>query len=337
MPKKTGGSSKSAKTKRKIRKKKRDKFVTGALMISGAAVLLIVAANFAGIGSDRRDSLPNEPISDPMLSDTDITAYEQYGDSDRVCRFDFIDVGQGDSALITTPDGKFILIDAGTAASSDMLIRHLNASGVEEIEYFVISHPHNDHIGGAREVLEKYDVNHIIMSDAVSNTAQFEKLYNSILLEKEDGCKVYSAKPGDRYTVNDCIMDIIGPVEKDEENLNNSSVALTFTYGSFDAIFPGDSEKKAEELIISTGADIDCELYKVSHHGSDTSSSEAFINSVSPEVSVISCGRDNSHGHPNTEIVQRLYNSGSAVYVTSELGTVSVVTDGDGYAVYAKE
>ncbi len=331
MPGKSKGSSRSKRTNQKVKKKKRDKFVTNAVMLTCTAILLVVVANLTqnGIGQNDKNTADNNGSSQT------VHAGESYNRTDKVCTFDFIDVGQGDSALITTPGGEFILVDTGTAASRDVLFKHLESRNVDEIDYLILTHPHSDHIGGAGKVLEEYDVNCIIMPNAVSATAQFEKLFETIAEEKENGCKVYTAEPGDIYNIDGCLMKMIGPAEIDEDELNNCSAAFTFTYGEFDALFTGDSEKKAEKLILSLGANIDCELYKAAHHGSDTSSCEEFINAVTPQITVISCGKDNSYGHPSTEIVQRLYDIGSEVYVTSEVGTITVLTDGDGYSVSA--
>ena len=335
MPKKSTGASsgksrsktsKSGRRNSRIKKKQRDKFMIGAVAVASMAIAVVAVANIFGFGDvDKIDpELPLFPENIPVM--------DSYTENDKLCRFDFIDVGQGDSALITTPEKEYILVDTGTA-SSEKLLKHLDVSGVDEIEYLILSHPHNDHIGGAADVLEKYKVNHVIMPDAASTTAVFEKLYEALLEEKEGGCKIYSAKPGDTYEIDGCTMNFTGPMEIDEDEFNNCSAAFVFTYGEYDALFTGDTEKKYEKKMIASGAKLDCELYKVAHHGSDTSNCKEFIDAVTPEVSVISCGKNNTYGHPNTEIVQRLYNAGSVIFSTADCGTLSVFTDGDGYYI----
>lgn len=336
MPKKTSKSAKYGRTSKKVKKKKRDRFVTNAVIITGAAVLIVLASNIIENDTATETKLPGGNARE-MLSSENSRNHEVYDTTENLCRFDFIDVGQGDSALITTPTKDYILIDTGTSSSKNDLAAHLRKAGVDEIDYLVLSHPHNDHIGGARKVLEDYKVNCIIMPNVVSNTAQFEKLYDAIVLEKQDGCCVYTAQAGDRYEIGGCVMSMIGPAQIDENDLNGCSASLVFTYGEFDALFTGDAESKAEEQMLASGAKLDCELYKVAHHGSDTSSSAGFISAVSPELSVISCGKNNSYGHPHTTIVQRLHDAGSEIYVTSELGTITVFTDGDGFSVHSAE
>ena len=331
MPKKSNGTSKSRKTNKKIKRKKRDSFVTNAVILSVIAIIIIAVSNVSEMFSDgNKDAGNNSGASIPVANPS---TQESYTDGDKLCRFDFIDVGQGDSTLITTPNKDYILIDTGTASSQDKLMKHLEVSSVDEIDYLILSHPHSDHIGGAVKVLSEYDVKYVIMPDVVTTTAQFDRLYEALALEKQSGCKIYSAKPGDKYETDGCTMNIIGPLEIDDDELNNCSVSLTINYGDYDAIFTGDTEKSSEKLILSSGRDVDCELYKVAHHGSDTSSSREFIEAVTPEISVISCGKNNSYGHPHSEILERLHSIGSEIYITSELGTVTVFTDGNGYSV----
>ena len=324
MPKKSSGPSKSRKTNKKIKRKKRDSFVTNAVILASIAIIIVAVSNISGMFSDGNKTTSNN--SGASIPATNPSVQESYTDEDRLCRFDFIDVGQGDSTLITTPNKDYILIDTGTASSRDELMKHLELSSVDEIDYLILTHPHSDHIGGAERVLAEYDVKCVIMPDVATTTAQFDKLYEGLALEKQSGCKIYSAKPGDKYETDGCTMKIVGPLEIDDGELNNCSVALTFTYGEYDALFTGDAEKSAEKLILSSGRDVDCELYKVAHH-------KEFVEAITPEISVISCGKDNSYGHPNTEILERLHSIGSEIYITAELGTVTVLTDGNGYSV----
>ncbi len=327
MPGSKKRSSGSKRNTKRIKKKKRDRFVTNAVLVSCVAIAVVAIANIAGQQSDKSGA-----DKSPIQEDSKHLG-ETYTDTDKTCKFEFLDVGQGDSTLITTPDGSSVLVDTGTASSRDMLIKHLEENTDGEIELLILTHPHSDHIGGAQKVLEEFDVKYIVMPDVISATAQFEKLCTAIAEEKENGCVLYSAEPGDIYEIGGCTIRMTGPWETDEDELNNSSAAFMFTYGSFDALFTGDSELKAEKLMLFNAGNLDCELYKVAHHGSDTSSCEEFVNAATPQISVISCGKDNSYGHPSTEIVQRLNSAGSAVFVTSEVGRVTVTTDGEGYSI----
>lgn len=326
-------SSKSSRQKRKIRKKQQDKLLTAVVFVAVIAIAIIVLANIGGFGGESV-SLP-ERIATPTGATKSNVPPVAFSETDSLLRFDFIDVGQGDSTLITTPGGEHILVDTGTSIDT-RLIKHLEISDVDEIDYLILTHPHNDHIGGAVSVLSKYDVGCVIMPDAATNTTLFDRLYRAILREKQSGCKVYSAEPGDTYEIDGCRLDILAPFGIDEENLNNSSVVMKLSYKNYDAMFSADAERIVEDSLLLYGEKLDCELYKVAHHGSDTSSTAEFVRAVSPDVSVISCGTDNSYGHPHTEIVKRLGDNGSAVYVTADIGTITVLTDGEGYSVLSE-
>ncbi len=320
-----------SKSRKKAKKKKQDRFFIYALMVAVSAILIIAALNILGKGTNSKIKLPEKGGAEN--SQTEAAASHSRG----MCRFDIIDVGQGDCSLITTPNGKFILVDSGTSLAENTVISYLEDAGADKIDYFILTHPHNDHIGSARAVLDKFKVNCIIMPEVGASTMQFDGLYNAIVREKAGGCKVYSAEPGDSYEIDGCTMNIIGPAGIDEEEFNNCSVAFMFTYGDFDAVFTGDTEADYERRIIAGGHKLDCELYKVAHHGSDSSSCEAFVSKLTPDISVISCGVDNSYGHPSTTVIQRLVNIGSRVFITSENGTVSVLTDGKEYSVYGEK
>lgn len=323
--KKKGKSKKSRATK-----KSADKFVVNALIVAVCVILITVVSHF--FGGDFQNQIENGENSSNSGNSTVIgTNFEQ---TSGLCRFDFLDVGQAESTLITTPNNEYVLVDAATAAAGESVVKYLKTAGVEEIDYLILSHPHNDHIGGAVEVLENFDVRCVIMPNAATTSSSFDKLYSALLEKKEQsGCKIYSAEPGDIYNLNECTIKIHGPIECDEEELNNCSVVFTFEYGDFAALFSGDAESDAERLVVESGADIGCNLLKVGHHGSSTSSSDDFLDKALPNVAVISCGKNNTYGHPHAETVAKLKNIGAEIYVTAENGTVTVFTDGEKYSV----
>lgn len=310
--------------KSRAAKKGSDKFVVNALTVAICVILITVVSHF--FGDDFQTQFENGENSTAIR-----TNFEQ---TSGLCRFDFLDVGQAESTLITTPNNEYILVDTATPAGGDSVVKYLKTAGVEEIDYLILSHPHNDHIGGAVDVLENFDVRCVIMPNAATNSSTFDKLYSALSEEKEQsGCKIYSAIPGDIYNLNDCTIKIHGPIECDEDELNNCSVVFTFEYGEFVSLFSGDAESVAEQLVIESGADISCDLLKVGHHGSSTSSSDNFIGKAEPSVAVISCGKNNTYGHPHSETIAKLKNIGAEIYVTAEDGTVSVFTDGNKYSV----
>ncbi len=254
--------------------------------------------------------------------------------------FHFIDVGQGDSTLIRTPSGN-ILVDAGENSAERDLKNYLDICGVETIEYAVFTHPDSDHIGGADMVLKEYKVNNVIMSDADGDSAVFRRLEDAIA---EEGCPVYYALPGETYSLGEFDMFIFSPDPNAKLDSNNSSLVIKATWGDTTAMLTGDAEKPAEESILATysGAELGSMLLKMGHHGSRTSSTDAWLAAVKPKIAVISCGLNNSYGHPHPEALARIKAYvGDSIYRTDELGSIVFITDGttftyqDRYGTYS--
>lgn len=241
--------------------------------------------------------------------------------------FHFIDVGQGDAALIRTSEGN-ILIDAGTNASEDALIAYLKAEGITELAFVVFTHPHEDHIGGADAVLEYCAVQNVIRPDASAESVTYNRMMDAI---KAEGATEYLSAPDQVYTLGDLKMTILGPVGSNYDDTNNESVVLRVDFGESSVLYTGDAEDVSEKEMLSRYAlngRLDCDLLKVGHHGSDSSSTEAFLRAVTPEMAVISCGRGNEYGHPTGEVLSRLETMDVTFWRTDLLGDVVVVSDG---------
>ena len=242
--------------------------------------------------------------------------------------FHFIDVGQGDAALIRTSEGN-VLIDAGTNASEDALIAYLKAEGITELAYAVFTHPHEDHIGGADAVLAYCEVEHVILSPATATTETYERMMDAI---EEEDAEVFIAEPDTRYGVGDLKLTILGPIGSNYKDLNNDSVVLRADFGESSVLFTGDAEDKSEEDLLDRYAlsgKLDCDVLKVGHHGSDSSTTEAFLTAVSPEMAVISCGEGNTYGHPTQIALNRLENHDVTYWRTDLEGSVVIVSDGE--------
>ncbi len=237
-----------------------------------------------------------------------------------------IDVGQGDSVLLKTEAGN-ILIDAGTGESEEALSYYLSSVGVDSFEYCIFTHPHEDHIGGADMIIENYDVKNVIISPAVTTTKTFEVLIEA--LERRD-TNVIEARPDMEYKVGDVEILIMGPITLDDRDINNSSVITRISYGAVRMMFTGDAERIQEGDILERYSvfDLDCDFLKMGHHGSSTSCAEAFMNAVSPSVAAISCGVNNTYGHPHREIIERLDSLGIEYHRTDLMGDIVYVCDG---------
>ncbi len=240
----------------------------------------------------------------------------------------FIDVGQGDCTLIKTDKGN-MLIDAGENGYETTVLNYLEEHGITELEYFVATHPHSDHIGGAAEVISGVAVKNVIMPKLSSSNTPTTKTYEKMLTAiKKSGSKVIAAKPGSEYIFGDVGFTVLSPFNQDE-NLNNMSVTLKLTYGSHSFVLTGDAEKEVEKQLLDCGYDLKADVYKLAHHGSTTSNSFKFFDAVNPEIAVISYGADNSYGHPHDEIIDMLEEKNVTYYTTAGSGTVIVKAAGD--------
>ena len=243
--------------------------------------------------------------------------------------YHFIDVGQGDATLIRTPEGD-ILIDAGENSAEEDLKTYLDLCGVDVLYYAIFTHPDSDHIGGADMVLEEYEVLNVIKPNFEKTTKVYKAMMDAIAAE---GCKVYNALPGETYSLGEFDMFVFGPDPANKElDSNNSSIVIKATWGNTTAMLTGDAEKPAEESILRTysGAELGSTLLKMGHHGSRTSSTDDWLAAVKPTIAIISCGRDNSYGHPHAEALARIKPYvGESIYRTDLLGSFIFITDGE--------
>ncbi len=240
----------------------------------------------------------------------------------------YIDVGQGDSEFIEFPDGKTMLIDAGTDKYGETVADYIKKLGYSKIDYLVGTHPHADHIGGMADVIEEFDIGSIYMPKASTNTKTFENL---LLAVQEKGMTINTAKTGINILSskeNDYSADILSPSGSEYDDLNNYSVVIKITYGDSKFLYMGDAEKEIENELIDSGADVKADVIKVGHHGSNTSSSSDFVKAVGADYAVFSVGKDNDYGHPHSQTVKRWKNIGAEIYRTDEQGTIIISSNG---------
>ena len=245
-------------------------------------------------------------------------------------QFHFIDVGQGDAALIRTAEGN-ILVDAGTGASEDRLRAYLDNLGIKEIRYAIFSHPDEDHIGGADMILREYDVEQVILPPVKPNTEVFASMMKAA---EASGSEILWATPSTTLILGGVTCSILAPLRTDYEGTNNGGIVLRVDYGNTSALFMGDAEQVVEEELVAhygsaAGGLLDCDLIKVGHHGSDTSSGEAFLQAVTPDYGVISCGAGNPYGHPTPSVLDAYRTVGATLYRTDLKGSIVFTSTGE--------
>ncbi len=238
----------------------------------------------------------------------------------------FIDVGQGDSILIKTESGN-MLVDAGPNSAEDSLDSYLKAQGVTSFTYAVFTHMDEDHIGGGDMIENNYTIETTIVPKQISTTTTYERLLNAT---EKNGCKVEQAISGTTYSLGEMQFTVLAPNAESYKDSNNYSVVLRVDYGETSMLLTGDAEVDSEEEILAkyNAATLSCNLLKCGHHGSNTSTSQSFLDAVNPTVAVISCGKDNKYGHPKQETLDKLEKKGITVYRTDKLGSVVFSSDG---------
>lgn len=240
----------------------------------------------------------------------------------------FLDVGQGDSIFIELPDNKTMLIDASEKEYADRITTYIYSCGYNSLDYVVATHPHSDHIGGMADVIGSFSVGNVILSPATHTTKTYTNMLTAI---DNSGAKVTLGTAGtELFSDGDLSAVVIAPVTEDYSDLNNSSVMIMLTYGDRKFLFTGDAEEEEERTVT---ADIDCDVLKVGHHGSSTSTGSAFLTAASPEYAVISCGAGNSYGHPHTETIDKLKKAGVNIYRTDLQGDIVMTCDGKNITV----
>lgn len=234
------------------------------------------------------------------------------------------DVGQGDSILITLGD-ETMLIDAAESYESGAVLDELEKQRVDDIDILVATHPHDDHIGGLKAVIENYSVGEIYIADTPSETKTYKKLMKSI---NDKRIPVTEAYAGIEFSFGQASCTIVSPGKQDDYDANNESVAIFLDYMDSEFLFTGDMEQTAEDELVSSGYNIDADVLKVAHHGSSTGTSEDFLQAVSPDYAAISCGEGNVYKHPHDKTLDLLSGSGIKTYRTDISGDISFVSDG---------
>ena len=235
----------------------------------------------------------------------------------------FMDVGHGDATLITCGQHA-MLVDCGKNIKGRMVSDYVREQGIERLDYLILTHPDNDHIGGAPVILEDFPIEKILVSSYAKASSEYELLKSTL---EQNNLETRVPVPGEEYTLGEAVFTILGPVEVFEDS-NNSSIVFRLDFGERSFLFAGDQEKKAEKALLNQmEVNLQADVLKVGHHGKNDACGKKFLAAVDPEYAVISCGPDEGDIEPEEKLLERLYDSETTVLRTDEQGTIIVVCD----------
>lgn len=296
-------------------------------------VVIIIGAIFSKdyLNYDKNDEAINN-----LNSKSSVTTSEENPliNVDGNLQIHFIDVGQADSILIKQ-DNNYMLIDGGNNEDGDMLVKYLKEQGVEKLDYIIATHPHEDHIGGLDDVLNEFDTDLVLMPDKITTTKTFEDFLLAIKnrqdVKNKNGENVTLKKVPkleEKYNLGNASFVIYAPNSSSYDELNNYSIVIKLSFGNNAFLFTGDAEKLSEKEMLDKNYDLKADVLKIGHHGSSTSTSDEFLEAVSPKYAVLSVGEDNSYNLPKKTVMDKFKNNNIPVYRTDEQGTIILNSDG---------
>ena len=305
--------------KEKVNRPKKGLWQRLAALTAAAALALGLAACDASAitPGGSADVVPN-PSSAAAAVDTVEAPFEMH----------FIDVGQALSVLVEC-DGQYMLYDGGNVDDGSLIVSYLQSQGVEQLEYVFCSHAHEDHVGGLAAALAYFPAYHVYSPVTEASTKCFKDF---VKYTQQQGLQVEVPAVGTTWPLGGATVTMVGPVAQYSDT-NDTSIVLRIEYGSTSFLLTGDMEKTAETDLVNSGVNLRADVLQVGHHGSSTSTGYLFLDSVLPEMAVISCGVNNKYGHPHEETLSILRDAKVDVYRTDLQGTITIGSDGQNFTV----
>jgi len=248
-------------------------------------------------------------------------------------KVEFFDVGQGDSIFVKTPEGHQILIDGGPGSAVLEKLAKNMPFWDRSLDLVILTHPESDHMQGLMDVLQRYNADYFLWSGVVRYTPEYKKLVEILDKKKNSKIKIITAELGQRIKIGEAIIDVLYPFENlggraVEKTSNDACVISRLVFGNNSFLFTGDMSSGLEKDLVNSKVGLISDVLKVAHHGSKYSTSDLFLQSVSPKMAVISVGADNSYGHPTPETLQKLKNYDIKTLRTDQSGDIEILSDG---------
>ena len=294
----------------KRRKSINSKIITVAAVLLVAVLSLFLTKNFIPIDKVFEES--------GLRNTQQVSADKMY--------VSFIDVGQGNCTLLRC-GGKAILVDSGEVGAAQTVINYIKNLGIDELNCVLVTHPHTDHMGAMTKILYEFKIDDLIMPEIPEEIIPTNKTYEKFLTAVSDNAgNVIAAKPGETFSYGEMKLEIFAPL-RDYDNLNDMSAVSRISYGDTSVMFTGDATTTVEKDLLKKNINYSATVLNVGHHGSKTSSSEAWLRAVNPKYAVICCGVNNDYGHPHSLITKRLEEFGIEYFETDLLGTIVFESD----------
>lgn len=278
-------------------------------IISGLSIICIILSCYSGI---LFKPIENNTQSSIVTQENTLTTH-------------FLDIGQGDCIFIELPNEETLLIDSGDKGNADFILQYIQDLGYNKINYVIATHPHADHIGSFTPILQGIEIDKFFLPNKIHSTKLFSTMYDTLIEQNID--YVFVSTGYYLLNENDLTIKVLSPNNIKYSNLNDYSIVIKLDYGESEFLFAGDAEFPIEKELMKNNIDIDSDVFKVSHHGADSANSKDFVQMVSPEISIISCGTPNKYGHPHVQTLDILIEEETEIYRTDELGTIIIEAD----------
>lgn len=258
------------------------------------------------------------------LSSTDEINYKVGAKAENTLKVHYIDVGQGD-AILLEQGNHYMMIDGGTETSQNTLKTYLSNLGITNLDYVVGTHTHEDHIGSLDYIINSFKVGKVYFPKTTANTKCFSNFVKAV---QNKNLTLTAPNVGDSFMLGNAKCTILAPNSSTYSSGNNYSIAIRVVFGNNSFLFTGDAETLSEKEILKNGQTLKSDVLKLGHHGSSTSTSQAFLNAVNPSIAVISVGVGNSYGHPNDSTINKLNKKNIETYRTDKSGTIIATSNG---------